>query len=291
MCIKNYFAILASQNSDNYFYIMTKNKTIDIAKDAIGTAVKDYYKYGRAKNIRVFSSHFDEDEIPTRHLFRKPKSMNKLERKALQLAHGHILDVGAGCGCHSLALQRYSAMNKTLGTTSDKNISKYQKHNFSLKSIDVSPLCVEVMRLRGIKNAQLFNFFDIELKGQFDTILMLMNGIGIVQCIGNLPLFFKRLNKLLAPEGIVYFDSSDLRYLYEEEDGSFNINLNGRYYGEIDYVMRYKDIESDPFNWLYIDFETLSYYAQLYGFKATKIMEGEHYDYLASLEKIDETKK
>lgn len=80
-------------------------------------------------------------------------------------------------------------------------------------------------------------------------------------------------------------DSSDLRYIFENEDGSMDIDLNAAYYGEVDYQMKYRNIAGPKFDWLYIDFETLSYYASEYGFTVTKILEGSHYDYLACIER------
>jgi hypothetical protein len=78
-------------------------------------------------------------------------------------------------------------------------------------------------------------------------------------------------------------DSSDLRYIFEDEDGSFAIDLAAGYYGEVDFWMQYGKIKGEPFDWLYIDFQTLSYYAIENGFHAELIQEGEHYDYLARL--------
>ena len=91
------------------------------------------------------------------------------------------------------------------------------------------------------------------------------------------------MKQLLAPDGCVLMDSSDLRYLFEDEDGSFAIDLAADYYGQVDFRMQYKRIKGDSFDWLYIDFNTLSLYASQYGFKAEKMAEGEHYDYLARL--------
>ena len=118
---------------------------------------------------------------------------------------------------------------------------------------------------------------------KFDTILMLMNGTGIIGRLENMPAFFERLKSLLNENGSVLIDSSDLNYLYEEEDGSFMIDLAGEYYGLVDYQMKYKNILGEPFDWLYVDFETLSDYAEDNGFKAELVHEGEHYDYLARL--------
>ena len=113
-----------------------------------------------------------------------------------------------------------------------------------------------------------------------------MNGSGIVGKISNLPAFFHTLKRLLAPGGCLLMDSSDLRYLFEDEDGNLEIDMEDDYYGEVDFRMQYKNIKGDRFDWLYIDFQTLSLHAANNGFKAEKIQEGEHYDYLAKISSI-----
>lgn len=231
-------------------------------KDPMGTAIADYFRRGKAAKLRVFSSQFDEDEIPVHQLFRTYDEMPLLEQKALQLAQGKILDCGAGSGCHALALQE---MGK------------------EVQAIDISPLSVEVMQRRGVKQVCQINLFDENYLEKFDTILMLMNGSGIIGKLANTSLFFVKMKQLLNPGGCIYMDSSDLRYLFEDEDGSFQIDLAGDYYGEIDFSMRYKQVKGDTFNWLYVDFHTLSHYASENGFTAELIAEGNHYDYLACL--------
>ena len=112
---------------------------------------------------------------------------------------------------------------------------------------------------------------------------MLMNGSGIIGKLENMSSFFTKMKQILNPGGCIYMDSSDLRYLFEDEDGSFLIDLAGDYYGEIDFRMQYKQIKGDKFDWLYIDFQTLSHYATENGFTTELIAEGNHYDYLACL--------
>ena len=231
-------------------------------KDPMGAAIADFYHRQKADRLRVFSSQFDEDEIPVKQLFRKAGQMPLLERTALAMATGTILDVGAGSGCHALALQE-----------SGKEVS----------AIDISPLSVEVMKLRGVKDARQVNLFDERFAATFDTILMLMNGSGIIGRLERMPLFFRRMKQLLAPSGCVLVDSSDLRYIYEDEDGALDIDLNAGYYGELDFRMQYKRVKGAPFPWLYVDFDTLAYYAQENGFRAERLQDGEHYDYLARL--------
>ena len=231
-------------------------------KDPMGYAIADYFSKGKAGRLRVFSSQFEEDEIPVDQLFRTFDEMPVLEQKALELALGKILDCGAGSGCHALALQD---MGK------------------DVEAIDISPRSVEVMQKRGIQHAYCVNLFDDNFLHRYDTILMLMNGSGIIGKLENMGAFFAKMKQVLNPGGCIYMDSSDLRYLFEDEDGSFLVDLAGGYYGEIDFQMQYKQVKGEPFDWLYVDFQTLSYYAQENGFKAELVQEGEHYDYLACL--------
>lgn len=231
-------------------------------KDPMGAAIADYWKNGVAGRLRVFSPDFDEDEIPVDTLFRQYDEMPVIEQKALQMACGNILDVGAGSGCHALALQD---MGK------------------SITAIDISQLSVNVMKEEGVKHVVCEDFYNME--GAYDTLLFLMNGSGIIGTIDNMDRFFAQADKLLKEGGQILMDSSDIRYVFEDEDGVLDINLNDGYYGEMIYQMQYKRIKGDTFPWLYIDFATLQYYAEEHGFTAELIEEGEHYDYLARIVK------
>ena len=234
---------------------------LPVAADPMGAAIYDFHKTGNADTLIVRSSMFEDDEIPVEDLFRSFEGMPSLEQYALELAEGRILDVGAGSGCHSLALQK---MGKTAF------------------AIDISPLSVMVMKERGV-DARQVNLYDPAFTEKFDTVLMLMNGTGIIGCLENMPVFFDRMRELLTPGGSLLIDSSDLRYLFEEEDGSLMIDLADDYYGQLDYQMVYKNVEGEPFDWLYVDFDTLAYYAEESGFKAELLAEGDHYEYLARL--------
>lgn len=241
---------------------MINTALLSADKDPMGAAIADYFKWHKADRLRVFSSQFDEDEIPVEELFRTEKQMPLLERTALQMATGRILDVGAGSGCHSLTLQEAGK---------------------EVHAIDISPLSVEVMKQRGVRSVSQTNLFNEHFADEYDTILMLMNGSGIIGKLENLPDFFRKMKLLLRPGGCVLMDSSNLSYLFEEEDGSIVIDLAGDYYGEVDFQMQYKNVKGDSFDWLYIDFQTLSLYAAENGFTAELVKEGTHYDYLAKL--------
>jgi SAM-dependent methyltransferase len=222
--------------------------------DPMGKAIAEYHRTGKADRLRVFSPLFEEDEIPLATLFRSYETMPKIERKALDMAKGKVLDVGAGAGCHSLVLQ---------------------KRGLDVTAIDISPLSVETMRERGVRKVMEQDFFTLE--GNYDTILMLMNGIGIVGTLERMPEFFKQIDKILVPGGQLLCDSSDISYVFDDDMPDMD------YYGEQSFWMQYKDTIGEPFHWLYIDAETLRKVADVNGFNAEVVAEGDHYDYLARI--------
>lgn len=239
-----------------------KYTTIDSIHDPMGAAIRDYHLRGKAARLRVMSSMFDEDEMPVDHLFRTFDYMPHLEQKALNMAYGKVLDIGAGAGCHALALQ---------------------ERGMDVKAIDISPLSCEVMKERGIKDVECVNLFCKQLQGKYDTLLLLMNGTGIAGKLSQLPALLNRLKELLSEEGQILIDSSDLKYIYENEDGSMDIDLNAPYYGEVDYQMQYRDIKGEPFDWLYTDPMLLASVSKQCRLQCQIMEQGEHYDYLAKL--------
>ncbi len=124
---------------------------------------------------------------------------------------------------------------------------------------------------------------DYHLQGKYDTLLLLMNGTGIAGKLSQLPALLNRLKELLSEEGQILIDSSDLKYIYENEDGSMDIDLNAPYYGEGDYQMQYRDIKGEPFDWLYTDPMLLASVSKQCGLQCQIMEQGEHYDYLAKL--------
>lgn len=229
--------------------------------DALGEALKDYHYHSKADDITVFSDISEEDIIPTDYLFRTFAEMPKIEQKALAFCKGKTLDVGGASGSHSLFLQ---------------------EKGLTVKAIDISEGAVEVMKARGIKNVELINFFDLADE-KFDTILLLMNGIGIAETLEKIPIFLNQCKNLLNPNGQILLDSSDISYMFEEEDGSKWVDVNKSYYGEVVYQMQYKNTITNHFNWLFVDFNTLKETAKSIGLKTEKVVKGNHFDFLARL--------
>lgn len=229
-------------------------------KDIFGTALLDYQSGNYTEDIITSTNISEEDELPIPYLFRGFNEMPKLEQKALKLAKGKVLDVGCGSGSHSLYLQ-------------EKGIS--------VKAIDISAGAIEVAKKRGVKNAEIKPLLD-ETE-TFDTILLLMNGTGIFQELTEVSKYLNHLKSLLKPGGQILIDSSDIKYMYEDDDGGLWIDTQANYYGELDYYLSYKGEDEIPMKWLYVDFETLKLACQTVGLSCDKVMDGEHFDYLAQL--------
>ncbi|MHA7060017.1 class I SAM-dependent methyltransferase [Aquimarina sp. M1] len=233
-----------------------------IDKDIFGQAIKDFYNKEYSEDIIVQAPDFDDDIIPIPYLFRRYKEMPKIEQNALDLCYGNVLDVGCGAGSHSLFLQEEKRLN--------------------VHAIDISTGAIEICKKRGVSNATVQDIFYLK-EVQYDTLLFLMNGSGIIGKLDKIDRFFSKIKKLLKPNGQILIDSSDISYLFSEEDGSFWVDASAGYYGEMQYKLRYKKVASDWFDWLYIDYNTLQYAANANGFICELVNQGDNNDYLAKL--------
>ncbi len=231
------------------------------SNDPFGAAFYDVMAGKKKSDILIKCSVAEDEWLDPEYFFRDFDLMPMTEKVALKMAKGRILDAGAGSGSHTLWLQ---------------------KNGFDVTAIDISEGAVEIMKERGVINARLQNLFDIKDE-KFDTIYMLMNGVGMVEDIDGLEHFFEFVKEILTPGGQILLDSSDLRYLFQEEDGSMWIDLNAPYYGEVEYELSYDEVKGKPFNWLYVDYYTLDHYAQVHGFEVEHVYEDDHFNYLASV--------
>lgn len=223
--------------------------------DPIGSAIHDYAASKKPADIIVSSDICEDDIIPVEVLFRKFDEMPELEQLALERTKGSVLDVGAGAGVHSLELM---------------------DRGHKVKAIDISKGAVTYMKKQGI-DAEQISFLTFK-EGKYDTILLLMNGIGIAGKLSNLERTLKHAKSLLNEGGRILCDSSDIKYLYEDEDGSMWIDLNTEYYGNFRFQMKYKKEKGQWFDWLYVDFDNLFQSAKKVGLKASKIYdENDHY--------------
>ena len=230
-------------------------------KDLMGRAIWDYYYQENSEDLQTETSISEMDDLPVSYLFRDYQDMNALEKKALDLSFGKVLDVGSGAGSHSLYLQNERKLEVT--------------------ALDISPKSIEICKARGVKNAICEDLLQFSEKN-FDTVLLLMNGTGIFQSLEHIDQYLQKLKSLVAENGQILIDSTDILYMYDQdEDGGVLVPATG-YYGELDYYLHYKGESELPMKWLYLDFDTLENAAIANGFKIQKIEQLED-SYLAQL--------
>lgn len=230
-------------------------------KDLMGRAIWDYYYQENPEDLQTETSISELDDLPVSYLFRDYQEMNALEKKALDLSFGKVLDVGSGAGSHSLYLQNERKLKVT--------------------ALDISPKSIEICKARGIKNAICEDLLQFSEKN-FDTVLLLMNGTGIFQSLEHIDQYLQKLKSLVAENGQILLDSTDILYMYDQdEDGGVLVPATG-FYGELDYYLHYKGESELPMKWLYLDFDTLENAAIANGFKIQKIEQLED-SYLAQL--------
>lgn len=233
--------------------------------DPIGKAVHDYFHGITNETILVRTDIAEDETLSPSYFFRTFELMPLQEQEALRRCRGKILDIGAGAGAHSIWLK-----NKGM----------------EVVSIDISPLSCETMRERGLTEVICGDIYSLTNQ-KFDTILLLMNGAGVAQTLPGLSVLLNHLKTLLNPEGRILADSSDLLYLFTDENGESWIDIaSDTYYGEMEYRLSYKGIKGKKFPWLFVDPETFIENAEKCGFTVVDKLMGAHFDYLVELSNV-----
>lgn len=220
--------------------------------DVLGRAIADHFVGVRGRlwvHIRSAADdnrEFPREEMQVRHYFRSPDDMPELEWIALQHCRGRILDIGAGAGSHSVALQR-------LG--------------LEVTALEISPLAAGVIKARGVRQVLCQDFFTLTGDSQYDTLLLMMNGIGLAGNLVRLRAFLRKARALSRPGAALLFDSSDISYLYDK------IPPPSAYYGELLYQYEYRRQLSDWFPWIFIDQQTLAHVAAAEGWNMELLFE------------------
>lgn len=227
-------------------------------EDVYGAALVDYFTNAEVAPLFLYTNNSSAKEImPVDLFFRGKDEFPEQELIALALCDGKVLDIGAGVGSHSLYLQDVG---------------------FDVTALELSTSACEIMEKRGVKQIINKNIFEYQNE-RYDTLLFLMNGIGLVENINGLKQLFEHAKKLLNPGGQLLFDSSDVNYYYKSEK-----DKPAHYYGEIKFQYEYKGKKGNPFGWLYIDQKELIKVGNEAGWVVQILDEDHHYQYLARME-------
>lgn len=232
----------------------------------LGAALLDYHNGDAAAEIVVSSDLWEDEPVPVAAFYRPSKTrLPALEHSALEHCRGRVLDLGAGAGRHAIELERVG---------------------HEVVAVDPLPQAVRIMRDRGVRDARCGSIDAVQGEA-FDTVLMLMHGIGIAGTVRGLGALLQALDELLATDGRIVFDSADLEAVLRRESPRLLADLTDphRYIGEVSFGLRYRDCAGPMYPWLFIDPEQLGILAGAAGFDTTIVARGDRGAYLAVLER------
>ena len=233
--------------------MITKELTV------FGRALMDFHAEKAEHKLMLNTSYGEPEEMPLWYFFRGYEEMPPLEKMAISICDGRVLDVGAGTGSHAICLQQLQ---------------------LEVTAIDTSQDAVNVMQLSNVKDARAIDYFQLKDE-KYDTLLCLMNGLGFIGKLSRLGLFLKIAEELLKPEGQIIVDSSDVSYLFAD-----NTKPTDRYYGEVSFQYEYKNQKGPWFDWVYIDKEALTGACANLGWNVQLLYEDENDQYLARISRI-----
>ena len=202
-----------------------------------------------------------EATIPAWLFFRNEAQFSDLEKSALELCKGSVLDIGCGAGSHSLVLQA---------------------RGFPLTALDINPDAATIARQRGVKDVRCGDILSFS-GGPFDTLLLLGHGIGMVETIAGLQRFLKAAHGLLKERGQIVLDSLDVRVTDNELHLAYHEKNRraGKYIGEIRTMFEFRESKGLYCGWLQVDADILTEHAEQAGWRCQVVLQGEHGNYLA----------
>ncbi len=228
-----------------------------------GSALLAYFEGDTDAELIIRRDDGLEGKLPVSFFFRTPAEFRPVDAAAMDNVRGHVLDVGAGTGLHSLAMQ---------------------ERGMRVTAIDIDPRAVAVMQRRGVKDARCADIFQFRESG-YDTILLLDHGIGLAETITGLDRFLALARTLIAPGGQIVLDSLDVQVSDDPRHVAYleaNVRA-GRYRGEIRIQTEFRGQKGPYCGWLQVDPQTLAKHAATAGWKCEIILQEKSGDYLAKL--------
>jgi SAM-dependent methyltransferase len=230
-------------------------------------ALSDFHAGVEKATLTLWSNLGEVDELPATLFFRRRADFFPFETYALELCHGRTLDAGAGTGIHSLELQA---------------------RRIEVTALEILPELIEIQRVLGVRR-RLQADFRVWSGDCFDTVLMLMNGIGPVGTLTGLDSFLAHAHRLVRPGGQLLVDSGEAIVVGEPDprDAARWPPTEAGYTGEAWIELEYRGLRGAPFRELYVDMSTFAARAERAAWSFDVVFEGEAGSYLARLTPLE----
>ncbi len=193
------------------------------------------------------------------HYFAEPKRWDDRDRWCLDYAKGRVLDIGAGGGRASLALQG--------------------RRGRSAMALDVSPGAVEVCRRRGVKETFLGTVMDLAIdpSQKFDTFLALGNNLGLLGNAEQAARMFDALTTMANPGATIVGtcldptagDAPPWHASYHERNRAAGLPP-----GQIKLRTRFRNITTEWFDLFWMSPEELDELAMRSGWEVAEVRPG-----------------
>jgi SAM-dependent methyltransferase len=220
----------------------------------LDTALAAYVQGSGDEVVEMRTDLGGSEEIPAALFFRDPAEGGAVERRALEECRGRVLDVGAGVGAFSVPLQR---------------------RGLEVTSLEVLPTACEVLKRRGVRDVRRGDLEALDEAERFDTVLAMMNGLGLAGSLLGLERFLAALGARLTRDGQILADSTDPHGWGDSGDG--------RYGGEVHMQLVHRGSPGQPFPYLFVDPETLQGVATRAGLTCEVLVAEQDGRYLARI--------
>jgi SAM-dependent methyltransferase len=217
------------ETSDKNTMISWLQATTSDPMQPLATALQAHMDNGKAVEIEF---RRDDGEIylqSSDDYFTAPQDLSELEAIALDTSVGPVLDIGSGCGRLALLLQA---------------------RGIEVSALDICDDMVNLMRQRGVTQAECGDAFTID-RGHYQTILMLMETVGLAGDIDGLGRLLDNLQQRLTADGQIICDACPL--IETGQTASVRMQI------------RYENCVGTPFHWLYVDAQSFAAVAARHG--------------------------
>ncbi|MHA1234748.1 MAG: class I SAM-dependent methyltransferase [Promethearchaeota archaeon] len=149
-------------------------------RDLFGRVLYDYWVKGDKSSTLYFRENKKKKfPVEISRYFRSYEDLSNIEKKAISLSSGRILDVGCATGYHVPALMEQGEVD----------------------AIDISDYAIKVAKENGIENCHVGDIFKYKPYKKYNTITLFENNIGLAGTVSKTRKLIKVLGRLLKEDG------------------------------------------------------------------------------------------
>ena len=240
------------------------------AKDVYGRQMMAFYLNQHSSEvIEREDGYLDAGGLGGRNYYLSEyKDWAPFEKESMKYVKGKVLDIGCGAGRHALHLQ---------------------KNSFDVTGIDLSPLAVQVCKLRGLKKAKVLPVEKISrLKaGAYDTLLMMGNNFGLFGSFKKAKRLLNQMRRVTTPKAVILAQTLDPYQTHDSYHLSYHKfnRKRGRMGGQIRLRVRYKNLIGPWFDYLFVSKKELQEILKNTGWCLKKVIPSKSSFYIAVIQK------